>query len=138
MRMRTFSLAIPLAVAMASTSSYAEVKAIKGTFVGPGTYATAKGCEKLAAVNSGGDKNVGTVPETLTDDGFQTWEGDCTFTSFTEIEKDKKWNVLMHCSEGPDDGPEHDVFERLADGGLKVTVMANSTILQRCDAEKGK
>ena len=78
------------------------------------------------------------MPETLTEDGFMGWEGSCTFTSFTEIEKDKKWKALMHCVEGPDEGPESDIFERLPDGKLKVTVMGDATIFERCDAEKGK
>ena len=54
-----------------------------------------------------------------------------------EIEKGKKWKVLMHCTDGPDEGPESDIFERLPDGKLKVTVMDNATIFQRCDTDKG-
>lgn len=123
-----------IAVCVASPAG-AEVSA---TFIGPGTYATEGGCTKLAAIAAGGDRNAGTVPETLTQDGFMGWEGSCTFTSFTEIEKDKKWKALMHCTEGPEEGPESDIFERLPDGKLKVTVMDNATIFERCDAEKGK
>ena len=43
----------------------------------------------------------------------------------------------MHCTDGPDEGPESDIFERLPDGKLKVTVMDNATIFQRCDTDKG-
>ncbi|MBK9079456.1 MAG: hypothetical protein WBP38_03325 [Hyphomicrobium sp.] len=134
--MRTLTAAIVFA-SVASVSAQADVAVVKGTFVGAGTYATDEGCKKLAALAAGGDKNVGTVPETLTEDGFEGWEGSCTFTSFTEIEKGKKWKVLMHCTDGPDEGPESDIFERLPDGKLKVTVMDNATIFQRCDTDKG-
>lgn len=126
------------AVVLATLAAAPAAAEVSGTFIGPGTYATAEGCKKLSVIAAGGDSNVGTVPETLTQDGFMGWEGSCTFTSFTEIEKDKKWKALMHCAEGPEEGPESDIFERLPDGNLKVTVMDNATIFERCDAEKGK
>ena len=118
-----------------SAPSRAEVK---GTFVGPGTYATADGCEKLAKIAAGGNKNVGTVPETLTVDGFIGWEGACTFRSITEKQAGKVWTAKMDCFEGATEGPESDIFERLPDGTLKVTIMDSSTIMQRCEPDKGK
>lgn len=122
----------------AVTASAVAEEEVKGTFIGEGTYATAEGCEKLQALAAGGDRNIETVPETLTMNGFEGWEGGCTFASFTEIEKDKKWQARLHCFDGPDEGPESDIFERLPDGKIKLTVMGNDTILQRCDAEKEK
>jgi hypothetical protein len=136
--MRVLVLALAILSANGATVAMADVAVVKGTFVGPGTYATAEGCEKLAAIAAGGDRNVGSVPETLTEDGFLGWEGSCTFTSFTEIEKNKKWKALMHCSDGPEEGPESDIFERLPDETLKVSIMDSPTIFQRCDADKGK
>ena len=112
--------------------------AVKGTFIGPGIYATQDGCEKLKALAAGGDKNVGTVPETLTEDGFSSWEGTCTFKSFTEKEKGRMWSAAMDCAEGATEGPESDVFERILDGSIKVTVMNSATTLVRCDTDKGK
>ncbi len=112
--------------------------AVKGTFIGPGTYATADGCEKLKALAAGADKNVGTVPETLTEDGFSSWEGTCTFTSFTEKDQGRMWSAAMNCAEGANEGPESDIFERMLDGSIKVTVMNSATTLVRCDADKGK
>jgi hypothetical protein len=109
--------------------------AVKGTFVGPGIYATEEGCKKLADIEAGGDKNAGTVPETLTEDGFETWEGGCTFTSFTEKEKGRVWTANLKCFESADESQESDVFERLEDGKIKMTVMGNATLLQRCDAK---
>lgn len=111
---------------------------VVGTFVGPGTYATAEGCKKLEAIAAGGFKNVETVPATLTMQGFLGWEGSCSFRSITEVEQGKKWKAAMDCHEGASEGPESDVFERLADGKLKVTIMDNATIFERCDADKGK
>jgi hypothetical protein len=112
--------------------------AVKGTFVGPGTYATEEGCKKRAAIQASGDKNAGTVPETLTEDGFMSWEGGCSFTSFTEKDKGRMWTANLKCFESADESKESDVFERLDDRRIKMTVMGNATLLQRCDAEKGK
>ena len=123
---------------LAFASSAPAQAAVKGTFVGPGTYATEDGCKKLAAIAAGGDRNVSTVPETLTEDGFNTWEGACTFTSFTEKDKGHSWMARMACAEEALEGTETDIFERLDDGKIKVTVMESATVLQRCDAEKGK
>ena len=110
----------------------------KGSFIGPGTYATKEGCEKLARIAAGGEKNVGTVPEALTVDGFLGWEGACSFRSVTEKVKGRIWSANMDCAEGITDETESDTFEKLPDGSFKVTVMDNSTIYQRCDTTKGK
>ena len=132
MRMTSFALLLSVGVAPAVAGD------IKGTFIGPGTYATAEGCHKWKAIEAGGDRNAGTVPEVLTQDGFQGWEGACTFSSITEKEPGKMWSAAMDCHEGATGGPESDIFERLADGAIKMTVMGNATTLVRCDAEKGK
>ncbi len=110
---------------------------VKGDFIGPGVYAMQGRCEKLEALAKGGPKNVETVPETLSVNGFEGWEGACTFRSITEIEKGKKWQASMDCHEGGEEGPESDIFERLQDGSLKVTVMGKSSIFVRCDKDKG-
>ena len=110
----------------------------KGTFIGPGTYATKEGCAKLEKIAAGGNKNVGTVPDVLTVDGFLSWEGACTFRSFTEKEKGRLWSANMDCAEGITEEAESDTFEKLADGSFKVTIMDTATIFQRCDSDKGK
>ena len=114
------------------------IAAVKATFIGPGTYATAEGCAKLKALEAGGDKNVEMTPELLTEDGFTSWEGACTFVSITEKEKDRMWSASMDCAEGATEGPESDIFEKMPDGTIKVTVMGSATTLLRCDADKGK
>lgn len=141
MRIRTqqrAALALVAAALLPAAAREVVAGEIKGTFIGEGIYATAEGCKKLAALAAGADRNIETVPETLTIDGFEGWEGGCTFASFTEVEKGKKWKARLHCVDGPDEGPESDIFERLPDGKIKMTVMDNDTIFERCDAEKGK
>jgi hypothetical protein len=134
-----YSLPVAVMFLVASlTAAHAEVRTVQATFMGKGTYSTAEGCKKLAALLAGGDRNISTVPETLTANGFEGWEGSCTFTSFTEIQKGKRWKALMHCVDGPEEGPESDIFERLPDGKMKVTIMGGATVFERCDGEKGK
>lgn len=132
--MRAAALSLALVAALLGTPARADVK---GTFVGPGVYAMPGRCEKLDAIAKGGPRNVETVPETLTMDGFEGWEGACSFRSITEIETGKKWKASMDCHEGAEAGPESDIFERMPDGSLKVTVMGNDTIFVRCDKDKG-
>ena len=129
---------IVCAVALMLCSTRLAQAEVKGTFIGPGTYATKEGCAKLEKIAAGGNKNVGTVPEVLTVDGFLTWEGICTFRSFTEKEKGRVWSANMDCAEGITEEAESDTFEKLADGSFKVTIMDNATIFQRCDSDKGK
>lgn len=140
--MRSVSFAAVLVALTISSQAHADDATVKGTFIGPGIYATAEGCKKLSSLATGGDQNVGTVPETLTEDGFEGWEGSCTFKSISEVDKDKTWKAQMQCAEGPDETEETDIFERQPDGTLKVTQDKHVTVFQRCDdgkdAGKGK
>lgn len=111
---------------------------VPGTFVGPGTYATAEGCKTLREVAAGTFQGEGALPPTLTTQGFIGLEGTCSFRSITEVETGKKWKAAMDCHEGSPEGPESDLFERLPDGSIKVTIMGNDTIFVRCDEQQGK
>ncbi len=71
----------------------------RGTFI-DGTFATEKGCKKLEAIAGGKPRNVETVPEVLTADGFVGWEGSCEFTKVFEHEPGQVWVGLMYCVEG--------------------------------------
>lgn len=133
--MRELALAAALFVSLTTVPARAEVK---GTFVGPGIYATDEGCVKQALIESGGEQNVGTVPETLTEDGFSSWESSCTFTKITEKTKGRVWSAEMACASEAEEDTETDLFERLADGKIKVTVQGKVTLFERCDADKGK
>lgn len=130
MRVHLVTLALVSAISMAGAAE------IKGTFLGEGTYATKDGCEKLRKVAAGGDKNVETVPETLDETGFSTWEGSCSFKTITEKDKDRKWIAVMDCAEGDTEESETDTFEKMLDGAIKVTVEGKSTSFYRCDASK--
>jgi len=135
--MRSLFAGLALGLGLLALAAHAQAE-VKGTFIGEGTYATAEGCNKLAAILAGGEKNVGTVPETLDQDGFHGWEGDCTFHSFTEKSKGKVWTANMKCFEGADESQESDIFERLDDGRIQVTVMGKATVFQRCKNEGAK
>lgn len=138
MRRQTMTAAALLAAMAAATPLLA--KPLKGKFVGPGTYAMKDGgCDKLRKIAEGGPKNVGTTPETLTVNGFESWDGGCSFTSIKELTKGRKWVATMSCSEGADENnKETDTFERQPDGSFKVTNENKTTIWVRCDAAKGK
>ena len=69
-----------LVVAALSVGACASAEAgASAYFLGTSVYATDEGCVKLKALAAGEPKNVGTVPETLTSQGFKSWEGGCAF-----------------------------------------------------------
>ena len=86
-------LAITLVPATACAGQKAE-------FLGQGTYATAPGCTQLKALADGGDRNISTVPETLSQDGFEGWEHGCTFVSINETQSATQWQADVSCVEG--------------------------------------
>lgn len=110
---------------------------VKATFLGAHTYTTDAGCKKLAAIAAGGPENVGTIPETLTADGFSTFEGGCSFLSIT----DKGRGVFvarMACSESADESEETDTFTLLPGDRVNVSVDGKDTMFQRCDSSERK
>jgi len=134
--MRTPGL-IALLLASASVAGAQEPS---GTFIGSGIFATGEGCTKLKALEAGKERSGETVPETLTVEGFQTWEGGCTFASVKETEKGKSWTARMICGEELEASSEIDIFTRNADGSWDVRVGgdAKPTHYVRCDAAAGK
>jgi hypothetical protein len=130
--MRPFILMLAV---LGSSPSSAEVKA---PFV-DGVWATEEGCRKLAELAAGTPRSVETVPETLTADGYQTWEGGCTFTSIEETERGRTWTVQTSCAEGAEEWSDTERVELdAANGRLEVTVDGKATEFVRCEAEKGK
>lgn len=127
---------LPVMMVLAGLSSTAAAD-VPATFVGPGTYATAEGCKTLREVAAGTFK-AGALPPTLTTQGFIGLEGTCSFRSITEVVPGTKWKAAMDCHESAPEGPESDLFERLPDGSIKVTIMGNDTIFVRCDGNEGK
>lgn len=107
-----------LAVILVAAPAMAQQKA---DFLGAQTYATAEGCEKLKALAAGGDRNISTVPETLTAQGFEGWEHSCTVKSVQEVKTGTAWKVVTGCSEGESQWDDTQVFERTGETSFKVT-----------------
>jgi hypothetical protein len=105
-------------------------------FLGSATYATSEGCEKLKALGAGGDRNISTVPETLTAGGYQGWEHGCTFKSVTEVEAGKSWKVVTSCEEGESQWEDTQVIDKTGEGTFKVTGEGEEepTLYAVCDA----
>lgn len=124
--------------ALAAAPAAADVKI---PFIGATVYATKDGCEKLKALAAGGEKNVATVPEFLTEDRFGGWEGGCTFASLVETQAGKTWEVLKTCFEGEDETQSTDIFEFDAStGAISVTEKGQTTptVFLPCDAPAPK
>ncbi len=116
--------------AMAITAA-ARADAVKATFI-TGTWALKDGCEKQKLIDAGGNKNVGTVPELLSDQGFDSWEGGCAFVSIAEKMPGKLYVAKMACSDSAEEWDELDTFE--IDGAtIKVSVEGKTTEFVRCE-----
>ena len=127
-----WAMIAPLSLICGVAAHGAEVKAdfIKGTYVIEGR------CEKLAKINAGGPKNAGTVPETLTSDGFQGWESGCSFKWIKQKKKGQVWVARMACAEEAEEHEETDTFKlNNKDGSLTVIVDGETTKFVRCDAD---
>ncbi len=136
--MRTPALMFALAMlGVTATPSSAQETA---TFLGTGLYATAEGCGKLKALAAGGDRNISTVPETMTEKGFDGWEHGCTFKSIAESAPGKSWKVVTACEEGESQWEDTQVFEKTAEGTFKVTGEGEeeATVYAVCDAPPAK
>lgn len=131
----TFAALVPATTLFCTAAYAAEVKA---TFI-TGTWATEEGCEKVAKLAAGSVRSVTTVPETLTQDGYETWEGGCTFSEIKEPEPGRKWSVKTACVDGAEEWSDEETMELDASGKkLTVTVEDKTTVFVRCDSEKGK
>src|SRR5690242_9159019 len=129
------ALLIVLASLGGSSPAIAADK-VKANFI-KGVWATADGCKMHAAIEAGGPKNVETTPELLTEDGYQGWEGGCSFASVKE-NGSGKWTVETACTEGAEEWQDTEAWELDgAAGRLKVTVNDQMTEFVRCDAGKG-
>lgn len=121
-------------LALAAAPATADVKI---PFIGAAVYATKEGCEKLKALAAGGEKNVATVPEFLTEDRFGGWEGGCTFASLTETQAGRAWEVQKTCFEGEDETQTTDIFELdVTTKAIAVTEKGQTapTVFLPCDA----
>ena len=138
MMMNVIRVPAALSVMALLTVLPAAADELKADFI-TGTYVMEGRCGMLAKIEAGGDKNVETVPETLTSDGFNTWEGGCSFTSIKEQTKGRVWVAKMACAEEAEENEETDTFElNPADNSINVTVDGKVSRFVRCDADKRK
>jgi hypothetical protein len=110
---------------------------VQASFI-EGVWATEDGCKKQVAIDAGGDRNVETVPETLTADGYKMWEGSCTFTSIAKT-GNGTWTVKTACGEEAEEWEATETWTLDPTGArLDVTVDGKTTQFVRCDGGKGK
>ena len=129
-----FAIAAVFLVAPAACALAAD--AAKAPSFLTGTWATAEGCKKQAAIDAGGPTGVETTPEVLTSEGYKGWEGACSFTSVKENGAGK-WTVGTDCHEAAEEWQDDEAWEfDSATGRLKVTVDDQVTEFMRCDAGK--
>ncbi len=127
------ALAVCAALALPAVAADAD-------FLGAATYATADGCSKLKALAAGGDRNISTVPETLTSKGYHGWEHDCSFKSVSETEAGKSWKVVLACEEGENVWEEAQVMTKTGEATFEVKAEGESdaTAYAVCDAPAAK
>lgn len=133
-RART-AIAIALLAALAVPAFAADAD-----FLGAGTYATADGCNKLKALSEGGDRNISTVPETLTAKGYHGWEHDCSFKTVTAVEGGTSWKVVIACEEGENAWDETQVISKTGDNTFEVKAEGEdeATAYAVCEAPAAK
>jgi len=114
------------------TSVGAAAEGRRADFI-TGIYALEGRCEKVAALAAGGPKTVQTVPETLTSEGFRSWEGGCDFVSIAEKEKGRVYEAQMTCVEGAEEWTETDTFTLdAAAGAITVSVDGDEHRFVKC------
>ncbi len=124
-----------LAVGLAALAP-AGMAAEKAAFI-DGTYATPEGCRQLQALRDGASQSIETVPETLTAEGFQSWEGACRFTKTFEHEPGRVWLGLMFCAEANTMSAATFVFLKGDDGTFEIAGDGQSEpeLYVRCSQE---
>lgn len=132
----TSRLALASAAILLAQAAPATAGGTTGDFIA-GTYVIEGRCDKLAALKAGGPRNVTTVPETLTSEGFESWEGGCEFTSIKEKVKGRVYEAEMSCTDAAEEWTETDTFTVEADKSITVTVDQKSTRFVTCGHDKG-
>lgn len=118
---RALGITLVAAAIAASIGATAALARERAGFI-RGSFATADGCRKLEAIANGGPRNVATVPDVLTADGFKGWEGACEFTKVFEHEPGQSWVALMLCSEGATTTPATYAFVKSGDDAFDVSL----------------
>lgn len=124
-------------VAVAFTAGAASAASTPAGFI-DGVYAREGQCEKWQAIEAGGPRNIETVTETLTSEGFRSWEGNCDFETITEKEKGKVYEAKMQCIEGAAEWTETNTFVLQPSGGaMTVWIEGEKHEFVRCGGKKG-
>lgn len=136
-RLSIVAAVVTATIAVATLNATSADAKSKGDFIGPGTYAPADGCRKLAAIASGTlMPNIATYPEKLTRDGFYSWEGGCTFLTVRKL-RSAVWRVRMHCSEGSVEEKVTNTFVKLKGDRWRVSEKGKGLTYKRCKPAKG-
>jgi hypothetical protein len=113
--------------------------AAEATFLGKATYATSQGCAQVAQLAAGRQRNLNSVPETLTAKGYLSWEGGCRFDKITPIVANRSWVVTTSCSEGAEENVKStETWTKAADGSIMVNAGGKKTRFVACAAPKAK
>jgi hypothetical protein len=133
------TVAVLASVLLSAHAAAAEVTAtpLGQSVLGRSVYTTAKDCPLYKKLAAGGPRNLNTVPETLTAQGYRSWEGGCTFTNIVERYKGRLWTVSMRCSDGAiENRPRTEVWRKAADGAITVSADKTVTTLIACAIDK--
>lgn len=94
------ALLVSVAVMTAIVPARADLTA---DFLGEGVFGLKSDCAKLAKLAAGGPRNIQTVPETLTRNGYRSWEGACSITRIAPHRSLARYTVELKCSEGAEE-----------------------------------
>lgn len=114
-------LASLLVLLLASPAAEAAVKA---RFL-DGVYAmSTEACDKLKALAKGATRSINTVPWSVDRNGFDQWEGGCSFSRIRETAKGQSWSVTSFCEGNtPDENStESYIFKRASPTTFAVTL----------------
>jgi hypothetical protein len=137
LRLSALSFVSILAGVLALSQPSSAENDVRADFIS-GVFAKEGLCKKVEAIEAGGPKNIDTVTETLTPDGFRSWEGNCDFVTITEKEKGRSYEAKMQCIEGPEEWTETNTFD-LDPSGSAITVWIEGEKHQyvKCGSGKG-
>jgi hypothetical protein len=130
------TLVVAITAALLAGAATSAVAAERATFLGDGVWARKGDCARLARLAAGGPRNIRTTPEQLTAGGYSSWEGSCEFLSIRERTPGKAWIAELSCIEGPEEGKETNLFEKVDARTFKVTVNGEAGLYFRCDLPK--
>ncbi len=107
-------------------------------FLGNGVYALPSDCAKLAQLTAGGARNIQTVPETLTRNGYKSWEGGCAITRIAPHRSLSRYTVELKCSEGAEENVKRTEVWTTRGDTLLVQFDGKSETYQKCETPRSR